>query len=147
MTVDGDLVEINTEVSADLSQGWFPVGESKPQIPPYKLETILAFNPESGAIFQQILPTFNQFANAKNENISSKVHTMLRPVDEIFKDTVSILTTYSYRDQKRFYPIRTINDNRITYPMNIIDKINSSLLFSSMALKSREALYATDKLI
>ena len=82
-----------------------------------------------------------------NENISSKVHTMLRPVDEIFKDTVSILTTYSYRDQKRFYPIRTINDNRITYPMNIIDKINSSLLFSSMALKSREALYATDKLI
>jgi hypothetical protein len=26
MTVDGDLVEINTEVSADLSQGWFPVG-------------------------------------------------------------------------------------------------------------------------
>jgi P4 family phage/plasmid primase-like protien len=31
-------------------QGWFPVGESKPQIPPYKLETVLAFNPDSGAI-------------------------------------------------------------------------------------------------
>ncbi len=82
-----------------------------------------------------------------NENISSKVHTMLRPVEEIFGDTVSILTTYSYRDQKRFFPIRTINDSRITYPINIIDKINSSLLFSNMALKSREALYATDKLI
>jgi P4 family phage/plasmid primase-like protien len=31
-------------------QGWFPVGESKPQIPPYKLETVLTFNPDSGAI-------------------------------------------------------------------------------------------------
>jgi P4 family phage/plasmid primase-like protien len=31
-------------------QGWFPVGESKPQIPPYKLETVLSFNPDSGAI-------------------------------------------------------------------------------------------------
>ena len=26
MTVDCDLVEINTEISPDLSQGWFPVG-------------------------------------------------------------------------------------------------------------------------
>jgi hypothetical protein len=26
MTVDGDLVEINTEIESNLSQGWFPVG-------------------------------------------------------------------------------------------------------------------------
>jgi len=31
-------------------QGWFLVGESKPQIPPYTLETVFAYNPESGAL-------------------------------------------------------------------------------------------------
>jgi len=31
-------------------QGWFPVGESKPQIPPYSLDTIFTFQPETGAL-------------------------------------------------------------------------------------------------
>jgi len=31
-------------------QGWFLVGESKPQIPPYTLESVLAFNPDTGAL-------------------------------------------------------------------------------------------------
>jgi P4 family phage/plasmid primase-like protien len=31
-------------------QGWFLFGESKPQIPAYKLDNIYAFNPESGAL-------------------------------------------------------------------------------------------------
>ena len=31
-------------------QGWFLFGESKPQIPAYKLDNIFAFNPESGVI-------------------------------------------------------------------------------------------------
>ena len=31
-------------------QGWFLVGESKPQIPPYTLDSVLAFNPETGAL-------------------------------------------------------------------------------------------------
>ena len=28
-------------------QGWFPVGESKPEIPPYKLDTVITYNPDS----------------------------------------------------------------------------------------------------
>ena len=31
-------------------QGWFFYGESKPSIPPYKLEHVIAYNPESGAV-------------------------------------------------------------------------------------------------
>ena len=81
-----------------------------------------------------------------NENISSKLHTMLRPISEIFDQDINILTTYSYRDQKRFYPINTIQDNRIINPVNIIDGINSSLHFSNMGLKSRESLYVTQVL-
>ncbi len=81
-----------------------------------------------------------------NENISSKLHTMLRPISEIFDENINILTTYSYRDQKRFYPINTIQDNRIINPVNIIDGINSTLHFSNMGLKSRESLYVTQVL-
>ncbi len=81
-----------------------------------------------------------------NENISSKLHTMLRPISEIFDQDINILTTYSYRDQKRFYPINTIQDNRNINPVNIIDGINSSLHFSNMGLKSRESLYVTQVL-
>jgi hypothetical protein len=81
-----------------------------------------------------------------NENISSKLHTMLRPISEIFEENINILTTYSYRDQKRFYPINTIQDNRIINPVNIIDGINSTLHFSNMSLKSRESLYVTQVL-
>ena len=81
-----------------------------------------------------------------NENISSKLHTMLRPISEIFDQDINILTTYSYRDQKRFYPINTIQDNRIINPVNIIDGINSTLHFSNMGLKSRESLYVTQVL-
>lgn len=81
-----------------------------------------------------------------SENISSRMHTMLRHIDDVFGDSVKILTTYSYRDKKRFYPIRTLKDDRISYPVNLLDGINSSMQFSNMALKSREALYATDRL-
>jgi hypothetical protein len=31
-------------------QGWFLYGESKPNIPPYSLDTVMAFNPEAAAI-------------------------------------------------------------------------------------------------
>ena len=82
-----------------------------------------------------------------NENISSRMHTMLRHIDDVFGDKVTILTTYSYRDKKRFYPIVTVNDSRISYSVNLLEGINSSMRFSNMALKSREALYAADKLI
>lgn len=81
-----------------------------------------------------------------NESISSRMHTMTRHIDEVFGDNAVILTTYSYRDQKRFYPIVTKKDLRIIYPVNLLEGINSSIRFSNMALKSREALYATDRI-
>lgn len=81
-----------------------------------------------------------------NETISSRMHTMTRHIDEVFGDNAVILTTYSYRDQKRFYPIVTRKDPRIIYPVNLLKDINSTVHFSNMALKSREALYATDRL-
>ncbi|TGK27943.1 hypothetical protein EHQ12_00035 [Leptospira gomenensis] len=82
-----------------------------------------------------------------NENIASKTNTLLRNLDEVFQDTKTVvLTTYSYRDQKRFYPIHTKKDARIAYPVDILEGINSDILFSSMGLKSREALYATERM-
>ncbi|MBP9888145.1 MAG: hypothetical protein KBF93_17730 [Leptospiraceae bacterium] len=82
-----------------------------------------------------------------NETISSRMDTMMRHVDEVFDTNASVLTTYSYRDQKRFYPVKTRRDSRNIYPINLLEAINSSILFSNMALKSREALYATGSLI
>ncbi|TGK16284.1 hypothetical protein [Leptospira kmetyi] len=82
-----------------------------------------------------------------NENIASKTNTLLRNLEEVFHDVETIvLTTYSYRDQKRFYPIHTKKDKRITYPVDLLNGINSETLFSSMGLKSREALYATERM-
>jgi hypothetical protein len=81
-----------------------------------------------------------------NETIASRLHTMTRPVDEVFGENAVILTTYSYRDQKRFYPIITREDPRCIYPVNLLKGINSSIQFSNMALKSREAMYASDRL-
>ncbi len=81
-----------------------------------------------------------------NENISSKLHTMFRAITEIFDQDIRVLTTYSYHDKKRFYPINTIHDSRIINPANIIEGINSTLHFSNMGLKSRESLYVTQVL-
>lgn len=78
-----------------------------------------------------------------NDNISSKVRTMFRPISEIFGNDVSVLTTYSYRDQKRFYPIKSIEDDRISFPIDILEGINRSLHFSNLALRSHEAIYPT----
>lgn len=39
-------------------QGWFFYGESKPNIPPYKLEYVLAYNPEAGMVDEEDI---NQF--------------------------------------------------------------------------------------
>ncbi|MCP5501642.1 MAG: hypothetical protein H7A25_17195 [Leptospiraceae bacterium] len=82
-----------------------------------------------------------------NENISSRMHTMLRLIDSIFGEDINILTTYSYRKEKRFYPIVTLDDKRIINIINIIEGINSNMQFSNMALKSKEALYATNHLL
>ena len=78
-----------------------------------------------------------------NDTISSRLRSMLRPVLEIFSLDTFIFTTYSYRDQKRFYPIVPFSHDRITYPIDILEGINNSLQFSNRVLKSRESLFAT----
>ncbi|TGK04308.1 hypothetical protein EHQ53_03935 [Leptospira langatensis] len=82
-----------------------------------------------------------------NENISSRMNTMLRNLDTVFeKEEVVILTTFSYLDQKRFYPIRTKEDPRISYPVNIMTDINGEDLFSTIGLRAREAFYAAERI-
>ncbi len=81
-----------------------------------------------------------------NENISSRMNTMIRNLDEIFRgQEIVILTTFSYLDQKRFYPIHTKSDSRISYPVNIISDINGEDKFSAIGLKTLEAIYAAER--
>ncbi len=77
-----------------------------------------------------------------NDNVGSRVLTMQRNVDFVFGKDVAVLTSYSYRDMKRFYPVKiTKDDPRIVYPADVIAEINSSLKFSNISLKAEEALY------
>lgn len=77
-----------------------------------------------------------------NDNVGSRIFTMRRNVDNVFGSDVAILTSYSYRDQKRFYPVKISKDDpRIIYPADVISEINSSLKFSNISLKAQEAIY------
>jgi hypothetical protein len=77
-----------------------------------------------------------------NDNVGSRVRTMLRAVDAVFGEDLGILTSYSYRDQKRFYPVKIeVNDPRMVYPADVISEINSKLKFSNISLKAQEAIY------
>lgn len=77
-----------------------------------------------------------------NDNVGSRILTMSRNVDALFGRRVNILTTYSYRDLKRFYPVKiSKDDERLVYPADVISEINSSLKFSNLSLKAQEALY------
>ncbi|TSC58788.1 MAG: hypothetical protein Greene041619_334 [Candidatus Peregrinibacteria bacterium Greene0416_19] len=44
--------------------------------------------------------------DAFNDHVLSRLRTMLRPIHRVFSKDVRVLTTYSYKDQKRFYPVR-----------------------------------------
>jgi hypothetical protein len=80
--------------------------------------------------------------NDFNDNVGSRILTMRRNVDHVFGNDVAILTTYSYRDQKRFYPVKISKDDaRMVYPADVISEINSSLKFSNISLKAQEAIY------
>lgn len=89
------------------------------------------------------LRSWNDF----NENISSRVNTMIRNLDAVFQNQeVVILTSYSYLDQKRFYPIHTKSDSRISYPTDVLADINGEDKFSDIGLKTKEAFYAAEKI-
>lgn len=77
-----------------------------------------------------------------NDNVGSRILTMRRNVDHVFGKEVAILTTYSYRDEKRFYPVKiTHDDPRMVYAADVISEINSKLKFSNISLKAQEAIY------
>lgn len=77
-----------------------------------------------------------------NDNVGSRILTMQRNVDFVFGEDVAILTTYSYRDIKRFYPVKiNKNDPRLVYQSDVIAEINSGMKFSNTSLKAQEALY------
>lgn len=77
-----------------------------------------------------------------NDNVGARILTMLRNVSEVFGQSAAILTTYSYRNEKRFYPVKiSREDSRLVYPMDVIAPINSISKFSNMLLKAEEALY------
>jgi hypothetical protein len=80
--------------------------------------------------------------NDFNDNVGAHLWTMLRAVDEVYGQDVALLTTYSYRDEKRFYPVRILADDpRLAYPTDVLAEINSSLKFSLSALKDTELRY------
>ncbi len=77
-----------------------------------------------------------------NDVVGSRILTMRRNVDTVFGKDFALLTSYSYRKEKRFYPIKiSRNDSSLAYHADVISSINSSLKFSNMALKAQETLY------
>ncbi len=80
--------------------------------------------------------------NDFNDNVGSRILTMLRNIDYVFGRDLAVLTTYSYRDQKRFYPVKiSMTDQRMVYAADVISEINSTLKFSNLSLKAQEAIY------
>jgi hypothetical protein len=82
---------------------------------------------------------------ALNTKILSELQVQLRPVREVFGTDVRILTTYSYRAQKLFYPIHVDEHCEINsddcYPVDLGRGFNESN-FSPTKLKEREEAYA-----
>lgn len=77
-----------------------------------------------------------------NDDVGSRILTMRRNVDHVFGNEVAMLTSFSYRDEKRFYPVKLKqNDPRMAYPADVISEINSKLKFSNISLKAQEAIY------
>jgi hypothetical protein len=67
----------------------------------------------------QVTGTLDSF-DAFNHQVASQLGVMLRNVYEVFGDDVQVLTTYSHRSEKRFYPV-TVNmrDKRENYAEDI----------------------------
>ena len=54
------------------------------------------------------------------------VLTKLRTVCDVFRDRVRILTTYSYGDQKTFFPVKVRHDSRTCYPDDIAARLHGA---------------------
>ncbi len=78
---------------------------------------------------------------ALNTKILSELQVQLRPVNEVFGKDVRVLTTYSYRNQKMFYPVSVHASCDECYPVDLSRGFNESN-FSPTKLKEREEAYA-----
>ena len=85
---------------------------------------------------------------AFNINVLAKLLTMSTNVHHVFADDCRVLTTYSYREQKRFYPVRVQPDPtsanadpRECFPTDLARSFTNEN-FSRNELKLREDAYS-----
>lgn len=87
------------------------------------------------------LPNWDAF----NEQVLSKIKTMLMPVRNVFGEDVRILTTYSYLNEKKFYPVKLQDEEdestQESYPLDITRQLVDSS-FTSAELERRENAYS-----
>jgi hypothetical protein len=81
--------------------------------------------------------------DAFNDHVLSKLKTLLMPVHGVFGKDVRVLTTYSYKTQKMFYPtkIDADPDDRESYTVDVTrDLVDRN--FTKPELERRENAYA-----
>lgn len=83
--------------------------------------------------------------DAFNEQVLSKIKTMLMPVRNVFGEDVRMLTTYSYLNEKKFYPVKLQDEEeesiQESYPIDITRQLVDSS-FTSAELERRENAYS-----
>ncbi len=85
--------------------------------------------------------------HAFNDEVLARLLTLTQNVHSVFQSDCRVLTTYSYRHQKRFYPVRLQPDPtlagcdaRESYPVDLSRDL-SQVTFSPNDLRLREAAY------
>ncbi|MCA9192830.1 MAG: hypothetical protein KDB03_13735 [Planctomycetales bacterium] len=85
---------------------------------------------------------------AFNINVLAKLLTMVTNVQQVFDDHCFVLTTYSYRTQKRFYPVHMqpkviseLNEPILCFPTNLAEGLTNQS-FSKNELTLREDAFS-----
>jgi hypothetical protein len=87
--------------------------------------------------------------DAYNDQVLAKIKTMLMPVYAVFGDDVQVLTTYSYKHEKKFYPTKVdvsmtdeteTVDRRESFPMDVTRQLIDQS-FTRTELERRENAY------
>jgi hypothetical protein len=85
--------------------------------------------------------------DAFNDQALSKLKTMLMPVYGVFGDDARVLTTYSYKDEKKFYPVKVqsaeegdTEDPRESYAPDVTRQLTDQN-FTRAELERRENAY------
>ncbi len=88
--------------------------------------------------------------NAFNEQVSSRLAAMTREVYDVFQTDVSVVTTYSHQEQKRYYPVQTYpatpekpHDPRLSFPIDLSVGLKNDPTFANELMR-REHEYADE---